>query len=151
VGQKTPDETRKLHLPENHERGIGTTLLLFDELLCRVEEWTAGREVKSTLYRVRNSLTQAQRSRLRNEIADLRRVLLSAKERLDLAPPAHDAVVDIWSRCAAFRENLMALESRHLRRYGKVPPDLAKYMDALALELLERLDGIIRVVSLKAD
>jgi hypothetical protein len=137
----------RIDVPENHRRGITTTLTLFDELLCRVEEWAQGREVRSVLHLERNRLTKAQRSRILAEVAKLRRLLESARRQLGLEPAGHDAAADIWSRCAVFREYVMELESRQLHRYGEVPSDLADYVDSLAPRLLAALDRIIAAVS----
>ena len=54
---------------------------------------------------------------------------------------------DIWSQASAFRGHLMELESRALRRYGEVPPELGRLMDDLVGALLRRLDRIADIVT----
>ena len=134
---------RPIDVPENHRRGIRATLMIFDELLCSVEEWAEGREEKSVLHVERNRLTPEQRSRLLQQAAGLRLVLDAARRELGLKPDVRDAASDIWCRCAAIREQLMEIEGRRLRRYGDVPSDLSEYMDALSNALLKGLDGLL--------
>ena len=136
-------EQRPIDVPENHRRGITTTLVMFDELLCAIEEWAKGREVRAALYAEQNSLSKEQRSRLLKQAARLRQVLDAARRDLGLEPYVRDAASDIWSRCAALREHLMEIEGRRLRRYGDVPSDLSEYMDALSNALLKGLDGLL--------
>jgi hypothetical protein len=134
---------RPIDVPDNHRRGIRATLVIFDELLCSVEEWAAGREAKSVLHIERNRLTQEQRSRLLQQVAALRLVLDAARRELGLKPDVCNATSDIWCRCVAIREALMELEPRHLARYGDVPSDLAQYMNAVTRKLLDGLDGLL--------
>lgn len=136
-----------IDVPENHRRGIRATLVIFDDLLCSVEEWAAGRETKSVLHIERNRLTPEQRARLVQRVAGLRLVLDAARHELDLKPDVCDAASDIWCRCAAIREQLMELEPRQLRRYGEVPRDLAQYMNAMTRTLLAGADGLLETAS----
>jgi hypothetical protein len=134
---------RPIELPENHRRGITATLALFDELLCAIEEWARGREVRAALYTEQNRLTGEQRSRLLKQAARLRQLLKGARRDLGLEPYVRDAASDIWSRCAALREHLIEIEGRRLHRYGDVPPKLSEYMDALSGALLKGLDELV--------
>ena len=131
----------------NHRRGITVALRMLDEMLCTFEAWARGRRVRSVLYEERNDLSEAQRRRLLAEVAAVRETLREVKERLGLEGEVLYAGRDIWSRASAFREHLMELESRALRRYGEVPPELGRLMDDLVGGLLRRLDRIADIVT----
>ena len=142
---------RRVPMSENHRRGITTALRFLDEMVCGFEVWARGRQVRSVLYEERNTLSEAQRRELLAEVAAVREALREVKERLGLEGEVLHASRDIWSRASAFREHLMELEGRALRRYGKVPPPLGRFMDALVARLLRRLDRIVAIVSGPTD
>jgi len=131
----------------NHRRGITIALRMLDEMVCVVETWALGRQVRSVLYEERNDLSEAQRRRLLAEVASVRKALREVKERLGLEGEVLHAGRDIWSRASAFREHLMELEGRALVRYGEVPPELGRFMDPLVGRLLCRLDRIADIVT----
>ena len=142
---------RPIDVPENHRRGIRTTLLIFDDMLCAVEEWAGGRETKSSLRVERNRLTPEQRARLLRQTTGLRLVLEAARRDLGLKPEVRDATSDVWCRCLALREALMELEPRQLRRYGDVPAPLAQYSDAMTRKLLDGLDALLEIARTSQD
>ena len=77
------------------------------------------------------------------EIGELRNVLQRTKEELDLEERVQDAASDVWSRSAASRETVMELDSGHLRRYGAVPLEVARVMDATVPRLLDGFDRLV--------
>ena len=135
-----------IEMNENHRRGIGTTLRLFDAMLCRFEEWARGREVHSVFYHEKNGLSPEQRRRLIEEIEALRMLLVRFRDDLGLNPSVEYAENDIWGGCSGFWENLVELESKHLRRYGDVAPELSRYMDEHVPELIVGLERILAVL-----
>jgi len=132
---------------DNHRRGISTSLGILDETLLSFEEWARGREARSVLYREQNALSPGQRDSLFAEITSLRQMLQELKDELCLEGRVQDAASDVWSRSAALRETLMELDSSHLRRYGAVPPEVARLMDAAVPRLLDGLDRLVAAVS----
>ncbi|HNS22507.1 MAG TPA: hypothetical protein PKH24_18530 [Sedimentisphaerales bacterium] len=120
----------------SHRRGIAAALLLFDRMLCEVEEYAYGREVRSVLYVEHNTLSESQRTRLLAEISRIRRVLQELKDGLGLEAETEDVGRKIWGECSTFWEILVETKSRFLRRYGQPPDDLAKYLDP-------RIDALI--------
>jgi len=132
----------KVSINPNHRRAIATALSLLDEMLCGVDEWARGKERRGALYEERNNLTPGQRKRLLREVVRLRARLETTRDDLDLPVRTQEAASDIWGRCAAFREVVMELAGRHMRRYGAVPPEAATYMDALSENLIADLDRV---------
>jgi len=142
-----PDRMPKPSMNENQRRGIATTLRLLDEALCRFEEWAQGRERHSVLYHEHNDLSPEQRRRLLEVTARFRRCIERMRDDLDLEPSLQTASSDIWGTCSGFWENLVELESRHLRRYGEVSPSLARYVDKAAPELVHHLEDVLVVLA----
>ncbi|HOS92666.1 MAG TPA: hypothetical protein PLD23_18680 [Armatimonadota bacterium] len=137
-----PDVADLADAPENHRRGIRTTLVMVDQLLCRVDQWAGGYAARSALIDERNTLSREQCVQLRALTEELRGLIARAAADLHLEPETPDAAQSIWSECLSLRVGVTELGAHHLRRYGEVPPRLADYADALA-EVLA--DGLSRL------
>jgi len=120
----------------SHRRGIAAALLLFDRMLCEIEEYAYGREVRSVLYVEHNTLSESQKTQLLAEISRIRGVLGELKDGLGLEAEVEDIGRKIWGECSTFWEVLMETKSRFLARYGPPPEGLAEYLDP-------RIDGLI--------
>lgn len=94
---------------DNQRRAVAITLAMLDEMLCRVEEWARGREVRSVLYEERNPLSDEQRATLLAEASRIRATIAALRDRLNLPRRIHSALDDIWGHSAALRESLMEL------------------------------------------
>ncbi len=126
----------QITLGGSHRRGIGTALLLFDRMLCEIEEYAYGREIRSVLYVEHNALSEDQKAGLLAEIAQIRGVLRELKDALELETETEDVGRKIWGECSTFWEVLMETKSRFLARYGPPPDGLAECLDP-------RIDGLI--------
>jgi hypothetical protein len=133
-------------LSEGQRRTIATTLTILDEALCEFELWAKGREVHSVLYSETNSLSQEKRRAVRYEIAVVRDLLRELRENLRLKGKVQSAADAVWSRCTALWVDLVDLESRHLKRYGKPPPEFAAYFDPKVAQLIGHLENIRNVI-----
>jgi hypothetical protein len=132
-------------LSESHKRSIGTACLLLDEMLCEFEQFARGREVRSVFYVERNRLSPRQKERLLAEIQRVRDVLRELKETLGLRVEPQDIVQRVWGSSSAFWEVLVETESKHLRRYGKMPQDFGQYLDPRVETLIQHLRNISRI------
>jgi len=130
-------------LSKPHKRGISTTLQMLDEALCGMEQWASGRQIESVLYKERNDLTDPQRAALLDEIARMRKVLTELADELGIEPAVAEARSAIRGQCSILWENIVELKSRHLRRYGEVPSDVAEHLDPKADLLIE---GLLRIL-----
>jgi len=127
---------------ENHIRGIATTLALLDKALCEFDQYAHGYEVRSVLYEVYNTLSEAERELVAREVDETKGIIREIRTELNLEPSVRSADKMILSSCAVLWVSLVELESRHLRRYGAVPPGLAKYLDPRVAALNQRLRAI---------
>jgi len=133
-------------LSANHKRALETALTMLDELLVSIEKWVDGNQYQSVLYEEKNDLSVSQRKALKKQILVLKASLEAAKKDLGLTKTTQSALNDIWSRVASFRENVMELGARHLKRYGSLHHETAEYMDKLSEKLLLQLDGILEII-----
>ncbi len=136
------NDPSEIAIGANHRRGIGSALILMDEMLSRFDLWIDGAGADGLLYREDNDLDADQRSRIRAEIVAARRLLEMLRERLRIDPEVRSVSKLIWAQASWFWETLAELESRHLLRYGKLPPGFADFFDPQVKLLAERLDAI---------
>jgi hypothetical protein len=129
-------------MSENHIRGISTTLALLDKALCEFDQWAKGREIRSVLYQVLNPLSEAQRQLVAAEISQMKGILEEIRDTLHLEVTTRSSDKMITSSCSVLWTSLVEMESRHLRRYGVVPPDLADFIDPRAGRLNDHLQKI---------
>jgi len=138
-------------LSENHRRSIGVALAGLDELLCTIESWADGREARGVLYLETNDLTRRRREALRGHAREVRTLLLEARDRLGLKTTEVRASGDVWSRCCAIRDMLGELGEKHLKGYGEMPGQLAKYMDHLSATLVDAIDRMSKAAKRDED
>ncbi len=124
---------------KDHERAISASLTLLDEMLCEFEEYAQGRERHGALYHERNSLSEKQRRGIQSEVAAMRKTIRELKEALGLTDTRDEVAQRIWGRASAFWEVLVETQSRYLRRYGEVAPDLKECLDPRIEALTARL------------
>jgi hypothetical protein len=133
-------------LGEGQRRAIATTLTILDEALCEFELWTKGREIRSVLYSESNSLSQEKRRAVLREIDVVRDLLRELRENLGLEGKVQSAADAVLSRCAILWADLVALESRHLKRYGQPSSEFAAYLDPKVAQLIGHLENIRNVI-----
>jgi len=138
-------------ISDNHRRGIVSALLLFDRMLCEVEEYAYGREVRSVLCIEHNALSEDQKSRLLAEISQMRAVLQELKDGLGLEAEIEDVGRKIWGEGSTFWEVLVETKSRYLKGYGQTSPQLAQYLDPRIDVLIQHLRNLTALALDGAD
>jgi hypothetical protein len=138
-------------ISDNHRRGIVSALLLFDRMLCEVEEYAYGREVRSVFYIERNGLSEDQKSKLLAEVSRIRAVLQELKDGLGLESEIEDVGRSIWGQGSTFWEVLVETKSRYLKGYGQPPPQLARYLDPRIDSLIQHLRNLTALALGGAD
>ena len=134
-------------LGDNHRRGISTTFRLLDKLLCEIEEYARGREVRSIFYREKNTLSADQKKGLLAEIKQMRDLMQEVKGGLGLDAEVENVAARIWGHSSGFWEILVETTSRHLRRYGMPPAELAEYLDPRMEKLIAHLTSLTKLAS----
>lgn len=135
-------EPEDISIGENHRRGISSALTLLDEMLCDFERWAKGAAACGPLYSESNDLGPKQRQTILEEIEILRAMLVDFRDTLALPRKVERVAASIWFRSSLFWETLVELESKHLRRYGAVPPVFAADFDPKVKFLIKHLEAI---------
>lgn len=138
-------------MSENHIHSISRTLALLDKALCEFDQWAKGHEIRSVLYHALNPLSGVQRQSVAMEVSQMKRMLEEIRSTLDLDVTVRSVDKMITSSCSVLWVSLVELESRHLRSYGVVPPDLAEYMDPQVETLNVRMRRIADIVAGRAS
>ena len=132
---------------ENHLRGISTTLALLDETLAGFERWARGEESLGVLYHEHNSLAPPQRRAIRAEVRHIRQRLRELRDALHLDVKSCNAADLIWAWCWTLLEPLHELSGKHLRRYGKPPPELVEYLNPRVAQLCRHVENILGIAA----
>jgi len=118
-----------------------------DKRLCEFDEWAKGKEVRSVLYEVRNSLSSEQGGAISALVREMQSIIAEISGTLHLEGTVRSVDKIFSGSCAVLWVSLAELESRHLRRYGALPPGLAEYLDPKAALLTEKLRNISSIVA----
>ncbi len=119
---------------------------MLDELIVCIEGWVEGRQYQSVLYEEKNDISPSQRKALKKQLSILRDHLYRIKEDVEIEKTKQSAINDIWSRVSAFRENIMELEAKHMKKYGQLSQETQEYMNDLSRKLLLELDRILEII-----
>ncbi len=133
-------------LSENHKRAISTTLTVLDELIVCIEKWVDGHQYRSVLYQEKNDLNSSHRKALKKQTQILQDYLDILRKDMAIKKTTQSAVNDIWSRVSAFRENIMELEAKHMKRYGEISSESQIYLNNLSKKLLAEIDRILQII-----
>lgn len=132
----------------NHRRVIRSTLIRLDQDLLRIEQLARGLEIRSELYELRNSLTPEAQEKLIEEVAVIRKMLAELSEAFGFEKRIEDAAHIIATSCSCMWENIRELKSRHLKKYGKLPPGFKSSFDPRIEVLTGRIHGISELVKM---
>ena len=119
---------------------------MLDELFVFIEKWVDGQCYASVLYEEKNDLSPSQKKTLKKELLKFRQYLNDLKNDMKIEKQTQSAINDIWSRVSVFRENIMELEARHMKRYGHIPQEVQEYFNDMSKKLLSQLDRILEII-----
>ena len=128
------------NLSQEHRSRVSITLTRLDEALIKFEEYAQGREVHSILYRENNNLDPVSRAGLLAEIASIRAIMEELQEHLLLKASALDIVKSIRGHCYLLWVEVTEMTGKYLRGFGEPPPELVRYLDPKAHQILRHLD-----------
>jgi hypothetical protein len=122
-------------------RSVTIVLRMFEEDLRQMDTWLDERQADGILYSRQLHLTPRQRAEARNHIAAALGEITVLAEKLGLEPEVEDAAGLIRGQMSVAWANLIDSQTKKLKRYGKVHPEVAKeidpYMQRLAHIALE--------------
>jgi hypothetical protein len=124
---------------------VTITLKLMEENLRQAYQWLNTPEFEGILFRRGTSLTEEQRTKILEEIAEGLDLIAQMAGYFDLQPIDEDLGAAIRGQMSADWANLMDTRAKKLARFGKVEPRLAQVLDP-GIERLALL--AIRLVNL---
>ena len=136
-----------IELSENHRRSISITLQLVDKALCEWDDWTKGHLRSGVMYREQDTFSSAQKNDLRDKIVKIRRLIVRLRDELQLEPSVVATSQPLVGHASVLWEMLIDLNSRSLQAYGKVPDELAQYLDPVGEQLAAEMNDISRLFS----
>lgn len=136
-----------IELSENHRRSVSITLQLVDKALCEWNDWANGHVQSSVMYSQRDTFSTAQKKELWNRIAKIRQLMVRLRDDLQLTVNVVATSQLMVGQAAVLWEMLTDLNSRGLKGYGKVPEDLAPYLDPIGETLCDEMNAIARLFS----
>lgn len=134
-------------LSDNHRRSISVSLRLLDKAICEWERWARGEVSSGVLYQQRDTLSPGEKKQLQLHIANVRQFIVQLRRDLDLEPEITATSQLIIGQANVLWEMLAELNSRSLTGYGKVPADLANYIDPIGEELTAQMYQISSLFS----
>lgn len=134
-------------LSENHRRSISVSLHLVDKELCQWEQWIERPPAAGVMYQQRDTLSAREKKELRRRIADLRGDISRLRDDLKLAPATPSTASLLVGQANVLWEMLAELNGSALRGYGKVPPELSRYLDPIGTSLARQMYEISTLFS----
>jgi hypothetical protein len=142
-----PSNQLLIALSENHRRSVSITLQLVDKTLCEWDDWARGRLRAGVMYRQQDTISSQQKSELQHKIINIRQLIARLRDDLQLETSTVATGQSMVGQAALLWEMLVELNSRSLGGYGKVPEQLAIYLDPIGNKLAEEMNEIARLFS----
>jgi hypothetical protein len=142
-----PSTSPPAKLDENHRRSISITLQLVDKALCEWDNWAKGQVQSGVMYRQQDTFSPAQKSELGAKIAKIRQLMVQLRDDLQLQTRVVATAQSMVGQAALLWELLIEMDSRSLQGYGKVPDELAHYLNPIANQLGTEMNKISRLFS----
>jgi hypothetical protein len=136
-----------IQLNENHRRSITITLQLVDKALCEWDDWTKGKVRSGVMYCQRDTFSPAQKNDLQTKIVKIRQLMMRLRDDLQLEPTVVATSQLIIGQASVLWEILIELDSRSLQAYGKVPEELALYLNPIGEQLAAEMNEVSRLFS----
>ena len=136
-----------IELSDNHRRSISIVLQLVDKALCEWDGWLEGQVRAGVMYQQRDTLSPSEKKNLRSKSAAVRQLIVRLRDDLQLEPsrPATSQLIN--GQATILWENVAELNSRSLQGYGKVPEELARYLDPIGENLTRQMFEISAFLS----
>jgi hypothetical protein len=139
--------SRLIELSDNHRRSISIVLQLVDKALCEWAAWIDRPPQAGVMYQQQDTLSPTQKKRLRQKSSMVRQRILRLRDDLQLKPSRPASSQLIAGQATVLGEMLAELNSRSLEGYGRVPEELAHYLDQIGEGLAAEMNEISRLFS----
>lgn len=136
-----------IELSENHRRSVSITLQLVDKTLSQWDDWTNGHVRSGVMYSEQDTFSATQKNELRNKIATVRQLMARMRTDLQLEAAVIAPSQSIVGQSALLWEMLIELNGGSLQGYGKVPEELARYLNPIGEQLAAEMNEISRLFS----
>lgn len=131
-----------MELSDNHRRSISIVLQLVDKALCEWDAWIDRPPQAGVMYQQQDTLSATQKKRLRQRSSIVRQAILRLRDDLQLEPSRPATSQMIVGQATILWEMLAELNSRSLEGYGRVPEELAHYLDPIGEKLAAEMNEI---------
>ena len=131
-----------MELSDNHRRSISIVLQLVDKALCEWDAWLDRPPQDGVMYQQQDTLSATEKKRLRRKSSMVRELILRLRNDLQLEPSRPASSQMIVGQATILWEMLAELNSRSLQGYGRVPEELAHYLDPIGEKLAEEMNEI---------
>lgn len=136
-----------IELSDNHRRSISIILQLVDKALCEWDGWIDRPPQPGVMYQQQDTLSPTQKKRLHQKSSRLRQLILRLRDDLQLEPSRPASSRLVVGQATVLWEMLAELNSRSLQGYGRVPEELAQYLDPIGEKLTAEMNEIPRLFS----
>jgi hypothetical protein len=133
--------TPSIELSDNHRRSISIVLQLVDKALCEWDGWIDRPPQPGVMYQ-QQDFSPTQKKRLRQKSSMVRQVILRLRDDLQLEPSRPASSQMVVGQATVLWEMLAELNSRFLEGYGRVPEELAHYLDPIGEKLAAEMNEI---------
>jgi len=122
----------------NQRRSVTIVLRNFEEHLRMTSAWLDGAEENGILYRRKLNLSPVQRQVAQQRVDTALETIASLAQKIGLEPEVEDPAGLIRGEMNVSWANLIDTQSRKLKRYGDVDPELKSVLDP-AIQRLAQL------------
>ncbi len=134
--------SRSIELSDNHRRSISIVLQLVDKALCEWDAWIDRPQPAGVMYQQQDTFSSTQKKKLRQKSSIVRQHILRLRDDLRLEPSRPASSQMVVGQATILWEMLAELNSRSLEGYGRVPEELAHYLDPIGEQLAAEMNEI---------
>jgi hypothetical protein len=117
-------------LNPSQKNSLSVTLRMFEENLRHAQVWLDGHEENGILYYRKLTLPEENREQARQAINVALDLIEKLSRKFDLRKEASNSASMIRGELTVNWANLLDTRANKLRRFGKVQPELASFLDA---------------------
>jgi hypothetical protein len=124
-------------LTESQKRFLRVTLTLLEKAMRQIKVQSFCAPEVFELYVIENTIPQHHRKPLCEKADEALAAIEQLKAKFHLEQSRKDVRREIWAQLAGAWENLQAIQSKGLRNYGEISPQLPDQLDPLLERLVE--------------